>query len=76
MSPYVDGKTDVADPGEVLGDIHVEELEPLVVVDDQDERARACVFGRRDKVAEVGIAAEIDGDVVAAQVWIRRPVIR
>ena len=72
----VDGQTDVADPGEVLRDIDVEELEPLVVVDDQDEGARACVLGRCNQVAEVGLAAEIDSDVVAAQVWRRRPEIR
>ena len=71
----IDGETDVAHPRQVLGDIDVKELEPLVVVDDQDQGSRAIVGRRCHEVSQVVVAAEAEGDVVAAQVGRRWPEV-
>ena len=72
----VDGETHVADSGQVLGDVDIEELEPLVVVDDEHEGAWTDILGWCDQVAKVGLAAEVHDDVVTPQVGRGRPEVR
>ena len=71
----IDGETDVAHPRQVFRDIDIEELEPLVVVDDQHQGSGASSGGRRHEVSEIVVAAKAEGDVVAAQVGCRGPEV-
>jgi hypothetical protein len=72
-SVHIDGQSNIAYPGKVFGNVHIEPFQTLIIVNNQDQWPLPRSVAGRNHMAQKLVTTKFNADAFAAQALILRP---